>query len=124
MHEMGIASSIFDLVEKEAAKRAPARLSRVGLVIGEWAGVDSESLRFCFETIVRGSELDPLALDIDVRTRHNYCRTCTKSFPLEMFEIRCPECGGVDTEPSGGAELEIAYLELDECNESLSKKRY
>ena len=69
MHEMGIASSILEAARKEAARHAGARPARVGLRLGEWAGVDTESLRFCFEALVAGTDLEGVQLDIDYRER-------------------------------------------------------
>jgi Zn finger protein HypA/HybF involved in hydrogenase expression len=58
MHEMGIASSILEAVSKEARLYPGQRAAKVGVLIGEYAGVDTESLRFCFETLADGLELD------------------------------------------------------------------
>jgi hypothetical protein len=58
MHEMGIASSILEAVSKEARLYPGQRPAKVGVRIGEYAGVDTESLRFCFETLADGLELD------------------------------------------------------------------
>jgi hypothetical protein len=58
MHEMGIASSILEAVAKEERLYAGHRAAKVGVLIGEFAGVDTESLRFCFETLANGLELD------------------------------------------------------------------
>jgi hypothetical protein len=58
MHEMGIASSILEAVSKEARLYPGQRPAKVGVLIGEYAGVDTESLRFCFETLADGLELD------------------------------------------------------------------
>jgi hypothetical protein len=58
MHEMGIASSILEAVSKEARLYPGQRAAKVGVLIGEYAGVDTESLRFCFETLANGLELD------------------------------------------------------------------
>ncbi|MGP0073190.1 MAG: hydrogenase/urease maturation nickel metallochaperone HypA [Bryobacteraceae bacterium] len=58
MHEMGIASSILEAAWIEARPYPGQRPSKVGVVIGEYAGVDTESLRFCFETLANGLELD------------------------------------------------------------------
>jgi len=69
MHEKGIASSIMDAARTEGARFPGARLSRIGVRIGECAGVDTESLRFCFESLVLGSDLAGLQLDIDYRER-------------------------------------------------------
>jgi len=66
MHEMGIASSILEATRKEAARHR-ARPARVCVRLGEWAGVDTESLRFCFEALVAGTDHAGLQLEIDYR---------------------------------------------------------
>lgn len=58
MHEMGIASSILDAAWTESRLYPGNRPVKVGVVIGEFAGVDTESLRFCFEALADGLELD------------------------------------------------------------------
>ena len=58
MHEMGIASSIMEAAWTESRLYPGHRAAKVGVVIGEYAGVDTESLRFCFETLASGLELD------------------------------------------------------------------
>lgn len=65
MHEVGIAAGILDAVRIETATRQPARAVKVGVRIGEMAGIDPNSLAFCFEALVKGSDLDPLELAIE-----------------------------------------------------------
>ena len=67
MHEMGIASSILDAVQKELRSYPGYRAAKVGVRIGEFAGVDGESLRFCFDAIVKDSPFAPLELAIEPR---------------------------------------------------------
>ena len=67
MHEMGIASSILEAVRKEQLLYPGYRATKVGVRIGEVAGVDGESLRFCFDAIVKDSPLAPLELGIEAR---------------------------------------------------------
>jgi hydrogenase nickel incorporation protein HypA/HybF len=67
MHEMGIANSILESVHKELHHHPGQRATKVGVCIGEFAGVDTESLRFCFEALVKGNELEPLDLEIEWR---------------------------------------------------------
>lgn len=69
MHEMGIASSVIEAVRVEITRHPGARATKVGLRLGEWAGVDAESLRFCLDVLVKDTELEPLALEIDFRPR-------------------------------------------------------
>lgn len=58
MHELGIASSIIEAASSEERLHPGHRAAKIGIVIGEYAGVDTESLRFCFETLTDGLELD------------------------------------------------------------------
>jgi hydrogenase nickel incorporation protein HypA/HybF len=68
MHEMGIASSILTAVHKELLRYPGHRAEKVGVRIGEFAGVDTESLRFCFDVLVKGTEFEPLELEIEWRS--------------------------------------------------------
>jgi hydrogenase nickel incorporation protein HypA/HybF len=65
MHEMGIANSIIEAVQKELLRYPGYRAARVGVRIGEFAGVDGESLRFCFDAMIRDTALAPLELAIE-----------------------------------------------------------
>src|ERR1019366_6355037 len=88
MHEMGIACSILEAVHKELQSYPDQRASKVALRIGEFAGVDTESLRFCFEVIAKESALARLELEIE------WCRV---------------------EDGRRGDELELAYLEIDDA---------
>lgn len=68
MHEMGIASSILEAVQKELLLYPGYRAAKVDVRIGAYAGVDPESLRFCFEAIVKDSPQAPLELGIEQGT--------------------------------------------------------
>jgi hydrogenase nickel incorporation protein HypA/HybF len=65
MHEMGIANSVIEAVRAEAARRPGARITKVGVRIGEFAGVDRESLTFCFDVLVRDTEIASAVLAIE-----------------------------------------------------------
>jgi hydrogenase nickel incorporation protein HypA/HybF len=65
MHELGIANSVIEAVQQEMARRPGTRLTKIGLRIGEFAGIDDSSLRFCFDVLVRDTELRAAALDIE-----------------------------------------------------------
>ena len=67
MHEMGIASSILDAVQKEVLRYPGYRAAKIAVRIGQYAGVDTESLRFCFDVIAKDSPLAPLELGIEWR---------------------------------------------------------
>jgi len=114
MHELSIANSILEAVRKERERLNGARVTRVGLRIGELAGVDPDALNFGFEVLVRDTELEPLALTIESTPRRHECPACKHVFAVVDYQFDCPACGAKATRCIGGDELELAYLEVEE----------
>ena len=69
MHELGIATSVIEAVRREAERRPGARVTKIGMRIGPFAGVDRESLTFCFEALVKDTELQAAELAIEDAAR-------------------------------------------------------
>jgi Zn finger protein HypA/HybF involved in hydrogenase expression len=90
MHEMGIASSVIEAVHREMLGYPSHRAVRIGLRIGEFAGIDRESLCFSFEALIKNTEFERLHLEIE-------------------------SCRAADGRR--GDELEIAYLDLEDEKE-------
>ena len=65
MHEMAIAEGILDIALKTMEENEAKRVARGKLLVGEMAGVECESLLFCFEALTRGTAADGAALDIE-----------------------------------------------------------
>jgi hydrogenase nickel incorporation protein HypA/HybF len=65
MHEVGIAAEVLEAVRAEAVKYPNTRVCKVGVRVGEWSGVDTESLRFCLEALRAGTELEPAQVEIE-----------------------------------------------------------
>lgn len=78
------------------------------------AAIDQDALRFCFEAITRETDLETLALEIEVCPLRYHCRRCGRDFVVQDYIFRCPDCASLETECVGGDELELAYLEVDE----------
>jgi hydrogenase nickel incorporation protein HypA/HybF len=114
MHEMGIASSVLEALEKEARRFPGARLAKAGLRVGELAGVDRDALSFCFEAIARDTPWESLVLEIEYCPRRHRCPRCDAVFVVQAYEFACPFCGDEHTIFAGGDELELAYLEVEE----------
>jgi hydrogenase nickel incorporation protein HypA/HybF len=82
------------------------------------SGVEPESLRFCLETLVSGSDLDPLTFEIEIRHWTRRCKQCGVEFRVRDANPACAACGSSDTEAAGGDEMELSYLELEEPDAS------
>ena len=118
LHEMSIAAAVLEAVRAETALRPGARATCAGLRIGELSGVEPESLRFCLETLVAGSDLAPLAFDLEIRPWTRRCLQCVAEFRVVDSNPECPSCQSHSTEGAGGDEMEFSYLELEEPDAS------
>ena len=118
MHELAIANSILQAVRTELTRYPGRYATRVGVRIGELTAVDQESLRFCFDAIILETDLDCLKLEIELVPRRQTCLACGCVFPVPDYEFSCPQCASLQTEFSGGDELELAYLEVEEYGAS------
>lgn len=114
MHELSIAEAVLQAVRRHALCYPDSRPIRIGLKIGELAALDGDSLRFCFEAIVKGTDLDGLQLAIEVCPRRQRCLSCEQEFFVQGYDLRCPQCADDRSECIGGDELDLAYLEVEE----------
>jgi len=114
MHELGIAASILDCVRTEAERHPGSHIGTVGIRLGEISGVDADALRFGFECLVKDTDLEPLALDIEAVPRVQRCSQCGNEFRMTEYDPRCPACGEFMTQCVSGDQLDIAYMEVDE----------
>lgn len=114
MHEMGIASSILNGVAAEVHRRPGVRPLKVGVRVGELAGIDPDALSFAFEALIIDTPLAGLELDVEYRASRGRCRDCSHEFEARNFELLCPACGSLSTDRISGDELEFAYLEIEE----------
>lgn len=114
MHELGIASSILESVQKESERHPGAHISKVGVKIGELSGVDVDALQFGFECLVKDTDWEPLALEVKFIPRVQRCPECRNEFHMAGFNPQCPRCGEFATQCISGEELDIEYMEVDE----------
>ena len=114
MHEMGIANSIIETVITEMAMYPSATAQRVGVRIGELAAVEPSALKFCFDALIRDTELEKLQLEIEVVPRRHRCGSCENEFQVKDYDFACPRCGSFAPQCIGGDDLELSFLEVDE----------
>lgn len=113
MHEMAIAEGILDIALTYAQENDAARITKIGLIVGEMAGVEVSSLVFCWESLAKGSVAEGAELAVERRPITARCLECGREGAVERYNFICPDCGGVLTLLSG-RELRVAYLEMDE----------
>jgi hydrogenase nickel incorporation protein HypA/HybF len=113
MHELSIAESILEAVRKELVNHPGGYPVRVGLRIGELAAVDVDSLTFCFEAVIAGTDWEGLKLDARVCPQRRCCNDCGNEFAVVDYNATCTACGGDSTKSISGDELDFDYLEVE-----------
>jgi hydrogenase nickel incorporation protein HypA/HybF len=108
--------SLFDAgtVDAEARKRPGEKIIAVGLPIGEPSSISTHAPTFAFEALTRETPWENLKVEIEWCPRRQKCQGCGEEFAVVDFEMVCPKCGDGRSSCISGAELDIAYLELEE----------
>ena len=108
MHELAITEGLVDAV----IDRLPgARVTRVRLEIGALSGVVADSLRFCFDLVTEGTNLEGAALEIDEPPARCRCRACGQDFEPDGPIALCP-CGSADVAVLTGHDLKITSVQV------------
>ena len=108
MHELSITQSIVDTV---TARLDGEQVTAVRLEIGRLSGVVPDSVRFCFDIVAGGTQLEGATLHIVEPPGRIHCRSCAGESVLEDAIPLCP-CGSADVELLSGDELRIQSVEV------------
>ncbi|MHB8076309.1 hydrogenase maturation nickel metallochaperone HypA [Desulfosporosinus fructosivorans] len=113
MHEVSIIQSVIEIVTKQALENKLTKINNVSLRIGELSGVMSESLKFAFDSCIKGTMLEESTLDIEIVSALGECNDCKLEFSIEHFNKLCPSCNKFCTKIIRGYELNINSIEGD-----------
>ena len=108
MHELGITQGVVDAV----TQRLPdAKVTCVRLEVGALSGIAADSVRFCFELVTPGTNLEGATLEISEPPARCRCRGCGAEFePGDLLPL-CP-CGSADVEVLSGQDLRIISVQV------------
>jgi hydrogenase nickel incorporation protein HypA/HybF len=112
MHEMALAESMLEIVERTARSNHAARVKTVWLEIGALSHVAPEALRFCFDAVTRDSIADGAQLDIVTTPGAAWCMPCGATVPLERLGDACPRCGSYQLTVSQGDAMRVKEIEI------------
>jgi hydrogenase nickel incorporation protein HypA/HybF len=111
MHELSIAAAVLEVVERHAGRRP---VSRVDLRIGHLRQVVPHALEFAWQLVAEGTVADGAELVMEEVPATVRCGRCGTGSTLTAFPARCAACGSLDADVTGGDELLVDALELQE----------
>jgi hydrogenase nickel incorporation protein HypA/HybF len=108
VHELAITEGVVEAV----SERLPdARIRCVHLEIGAMSGVVADSVRFCFDLVTDGTNLQGARLEISEPPARCKCRDCGAEFEPDGPIPLCP-CGSANAAILAGSELRITSVEV------------
>jgi hydrogenase nickel incorporation protein HypA/HybF len=108
VHELAITESVVDAV----TQRLPdARVTCVHLEIGALSGIVPDSVRFCFDLVTEGTNLEGACLEITETAGRCRCKVCGGDFEPDGPITICP-CGSIEITVISGQELKIASVRV------------
>jgi hydrogenase nickel incorporation protein HypA/HybF len=113
MHEMSIALNIIDIAGDQAAANGASVVHAIHADVGALAGVEVQSLAFCFDVARAGTPVEGAELVINEIPGRGRCNDCAAEVPVEFFVSVCPECGLGGVEITSGRELRVRSLDID-----------
>jgi hydrogenase nickel incorporation protein HypA/HybF len=106
MHELAVTESLVDAV---IARLPDKRVTCVRLEIGAMSGVVADSVRFCFDIVTEGTNLEGATLEITQPPASCRCRVCHVDFEPDGPFPLCP-CGSAEVTVLAGQDLKITSV--------------
>lgn len=115
MHEASLAGGVLKLVEDCARREGFARVKVLRLEAGQLAGVEPRALRFALEALAAGTCLQGARVEIDEPAGQAWCLLCCGSVEVAQRGDACPQCGGYQLHPTGGTELRVVEMTVEDA---------
>ena len=111
---MSLVTGILDIAGREAAAAGAQVIDAVEVEVGLLAGVEIDSLKFCFEVARQGT---PGAADarlvIHEVPGHGTCVKCGASAEVDDFVALCAACGEGLMDITKGLEMRVVSINVD-----------
>ena len=113
MHEMSIAVSIVGTLKDEMTLHPGTVLKKIRLGIGEFSGVEVESLKFSLDAALAEENWSGVEVEISKVPLRGACKQCGNEFELEPADFRCPACGSGEFAIEAGQSVTIDSIVVE-----------
>jgi hydrogenase nickel incorporation protein HypA/HybF len=112
MHELSLSNGMLEIIEKQAIETGFDQVRVVRLEVGALSCVERDALRFCFDSVTRGSVADGARLEIVDVPGEAWCWDCEAVVPLARRGEACGRCDGYRLKVKDGEQVRILDLEV------------
>jgi hydrogenase nickel incorporation protein HypA/HybF len=115
MHELAITQSLLQIALDKARESGAKSIRRINLRIGRLTGYVPEAVEMNFGLISPGTLAEGAQLRIEWVPVIIWCKDCGKDNELGEFEMCCPVCGSTRVSITGGREMFIESMEIEDA---------
>lgn len=115
MHELSVCLALIEQVQRIAAERNAAVVSRIVLQVGPLSGVEAGLLRNAYPLAAAGTVAENADLVIEAAAVVVSCGECGTESPATANRLLCAQCGGYRTRVVSGDEMILKSLELEKA---------
>lgn len=114
MHEVSIALSLLDIIEKKCREEGCQAVDSVRVRVGKASGIQPDAFSFAFEVVKKDTLARNARFTIDLIPLGGACSACGNRFKTEeAYILECPACGSPSLQVTQGYELEIVEMEVE-----------
>jgi len=110
MHEAGIAESILGIANDVARENSLAHISIINVQIGQFTGIEADSLDFAFQVMTKETLAEGAELVIEKTPLLLRCKKCEGEYSGDFEDLRCPLCGAEDYLILQGREMVVKSI--------------
>lgn len=112
MHELSLLDNVRTILEEHARSQQFEIVDKITIEIGALSCIESEALRFAFDTVMNNSLAQHAQLTIKHIAGQGRCVACGKMTPMRELYDTCPHCGHFQLDILSGLEMKITELEV------------
>jgi hydrogenase nickel incorporation protein HypA/HybF len=112
MHEMSIATAIWDLASRHLPANAVLRSVRVQA--GPMRAIEPRSMEWAWDALMWDIGAEHVALELTTLPWDMQCTACGRQWKAAELSHRCI-CGSDRIRPIGGDELRLVSIEVDDA---------
>jgi hydrogenase nickel incorporation protein HypA/HybF len=114
MHERSLVIALLAQVDTLRKHHDGASVLAVRVRVGKFSGVEPELFRFAFEEMSQDTFAREARLELEVVGVQARCDACGGAFDADSFRFVCPACGSGETTVTGGEELTLDGITIEE----------
>ena len=111
MHELGIITNLFTLIDEIADEHKLRKVTRITVKLGKLQQIVPDMLQFAFESVAKGSRAEDAVMDVEYVPIKMKCKHCAQEFIVDDHLYICPGCEQTDLDMLEGMEILLESIE-------------